>query len=170
MGVYILTPCLLENIENKRYLTEVLYKFIHENLLKVGLDSCNKIIEKYYKIASVDPGIASWLAVMSYNPSAFEKVNIPSGYPDADDIELYVKVSTHVLPQKRIIVKSHQTLCNFNYTDGNYIEYGGHKIKIFDRDEAIEELSEKQYNINVSENESCQINIGNGEISKSKIR
>lgn len=80
MGVYVILPCLLEKITAKIYLTEILFQFPHQNSLKVGIDSQNRIVEKYSEIAQNNPAIASWLQIMSYEPTSFERIDIPEGY------------------------------------------------------------------------------------------
>lgn len=141
-------PCLLKEIKEKVYLTEVLIPFTQLNDLKVGIDTKNKIISKYLQIGQNNPGIASWINLMSYEPSSFEKIKVPDNDLNADLAELYLLVCKCVVQQKKVIVYSHQTLCDFTFIERNTIEYNGCKVEVYDRDEAIEEL--KYFNKNIT--------------------
>lgn len=140
MGVYIITSCLLEQIKEKIYLTEILLPFTQQNNLRVGIDKENRIIDKYLQIAQNNPGIASWLNLMSYEPESFERISIPEKYPNVDCIELYLKVCKHFVQQNKVIVYTHQSLKDFKFIESNIIEYEGARLNVYDRDEAISEL------------------------------
>lgn len=165
MGVYVILPCLLEKITAKIYLTEILFQFPQQNSLKVGIDSQNKIVEKYSEIAQNNPAIASWLQIMSYEPTSFERIDIPGDYDDFNQVDLYLKVCKHVAQQKKAIVFSHQTLSMFKYIN-NEIYYEDCNIIIYDKDEAIKEL--KPYNEHITINKSI-IATGGSSLNKVKL-
>lgn len=140
-------PCLLKEIKDKVYLTEVLVPFTQQNKLKVGIDTKNKIVNKYAEIAQNNPGIASWLHLMSYEPTSFERINTPDNKLSADLVEFYLNVCKHVAQQKKVIVYSHQTLSDYTFIDENVIEYDGCSVNVYDRDDAIKELKGFENNI-----------------------
>ena len=74
MGIYIIAPCFLENISEKKYITEVLLPFTQENTLAVGVDHENIIYDIYALLAEKRPELASWLSLMSYEPSSFVRI------------------------------------------------------------------------------------------------
>jgi len=151
MGIYVIAPCLLKGIREKLYLTEVLIPFTQQNSLKIGIDSQNKILNKYSEIGQMNPGIASWLHLMSYEPSSFEKIDIPNELSDPEDLKFYLKVCKCVVQQKKLIVFSHQSLDGYPFQEGNLIEFEGTHLFVFDRDEAIVELSMKGNNITIND-------------------
>jgi hypothetical protein len=140
MGVYIIMPCLLKEAKEKVYLTEVLLPFTHQNNLKVGLDTKDKIITEYHQIAKDNPGIASWIQLMSYSPTSFEKISIPNNDIDTTEVEYYLLVCKHVTQQKKVIAFSYQSFYNYPFKESNKICYEGFDMNVYDRDDAIEEL------------------------------
>lgn len=150
MATYVISSCFLENIDSKIYYTEILLAFTQQNSLKVGIDFDGIILKIYEEIASQNPGIAYWLWFMSIKPSSFEYItHIKDSSLKSPEIFLYL--CKFVVNDKKIIAFSHQTYKDFNYVSESEINYQDVIIKVFDKDEALEEL--KNYT-----NKTIQIN------------
>ncbi|SDU38511.1 hypothetical protein [Desulfobacula phenolica] len=139
MSVYVISSCFLENLNSKIYLTEVLLKFPEQNSLRVGIDKDKFIIDLYGKIAEDRPEIASWLCIMSYEPSAFEEITT-IGDSLSEEKEIFLYVCKSVAGSKQMIVHTIQDFNGYNIMENNKIEYSGETIRILEKDDAVGEF------------------------------
>lgn len=168
MGCYTVCNCLIENakIETK-YLTDVLFVFTQQtNTHKVALDSANRILAIYERIASENSHIATWLDLMTKVPSPFERVKIDVPESVSED-ELFLLVCSSTNEQRKILVYSHQRWNDCEYVEKNLMKYKEVSMNVYDRDEAIEELKEKSVSItNISDSIIAQENSQISEVKK----
>jgi hypothetical protein len=142
MACYTLSNCILKNlVAGKKYITDLLMVFTQEaNPFKVALDKSNCIMDLYENIGETNVHVASWLSLMSYQPSNFEIINIDVSSVSNTE-ELFLKVCSSTKIQQKLIVHSHEGWQNFSYHDEKVIVYDNKPIRVFDRDEAIHELN-----------------------------
>lgn len=142
MASYTLSNCILMNLDaGKKYITDLLMVFTQEsNPFKVALDKSDRIMNMYEKEGNKNEYVASWLSLMSYQPSNFETINIDTNAASNDE-EVFLSVCSQTKSQQKLIVHSHEGWQNYNYNANKIIVYNNKPIHVFDRDEAIHELN-----------------------------
>lgn len=142
MAAYTLSKCILENINaGKKYITDLLFVFTRDaNPHKVVIDSKNVIIDIYTQVAGSNEFIATWLQLMSHQPSNFEPINVDLSTVSNDE-EIFLKVCCETRSQQKLIVFTHEGWKNYNYHSDGVIFYNNKYISILDRDEAIQDLN-----------------------------
>ncbi len=145
MSCFTISDNIKESIcFGKKYITELLYVFLSSsNSFKVSLDTSDVIIDIYSSVARKDEFFSNWLTLMSHEPSNFEKIDIDVSSVENKE-EVFLKVCSKTKAQQKMIVHSHESWSRFNYLKKNIISYNGKNIIIFDRDEAIIELSKEK--------------------------
>lgn len=150
MSIFIVCSCFLENINSKNYLTEVLLKFTQQNNLRVGIDTEKKLIDIYSKIAESKPEVASWLTLMSYEPTSFEEiVNISEDI--SDEIEMFLFVCKSVINKNCIIVNTIQKFVSYEFIEEKKMKYKDKIICILEKDDAVEEFRTNDQIVNISD-------------------
>jgi hypothetical protein len=139
MACYTLCNCLLSNLElDKKYITDVLMIFPQQsNAHKIALDKSNMILNMYAQIAEKNEIIATWLSLMSMKPSSFETINVDVSKEPSED-EVFLKVCSSTKSQQKAIVNSHERWINYK---GKIIMYNSVQVTVYDKDEAIVELT-----------------------------
>jgi len=142
MAAYTLSKCILENINaGKKYITDLLFVFTRDsNPYKVAVDSNNLIIDIYTELAKTNEFIATWLQLMSHQPSNFEPIKVNLSKVSNEE-EIFIKVCCETKSQQKLIVFSHEGWENFEYHSDKVILYNNKHILILDRDEAIQDLN-----------------------------
>jgi hypothetical protein len=143
-------------------------EFIQQNDLKVGVDNEMKILDKYTEIAQERPGIASWLQLMSFEPSIFEAITSVSEDVSIDTVDFYLNVCKGVVNQHKLIIHSLQTLSGHEFVDEGSVNFAGENIQIFDRDSAIGELVQGNNNITTKIINSVVATVG-GRIRNARL-
>jgi hypothetical protein len=173
MVVYTISPDLLRNIEKEEgiYFTDILFVFTHKNnAFKAAKDKNGSVIDTYTAIDKNQEIIATWLHLMTCQPTTFESIDI-----DLTDIVCeetkFMKVCKATKNQNKLIIYTQQNLTKHNCVN-SIVEFEETVIKILDRDEAKLELAElgikgDTYNIgDIIQN--SQVAKGNSQINKSK--
>lgn len=150
MSVYVLSTCFLKDLNSKVYLTEVLLEFTKLNSYRLGIDKDKFIIDMYHEVAKERAEIASWLTIMSFEPSAFEEI-IRVDEALKDTKEIFLAVCKCVVSQRKLIVHTVQNYCDCCFKDNKIIEYDGVNIEIIEKDDAIEEFRDKKRNIYIND-------------------
>lgn len=142
MAVYTLSKCILENINaGKKYVTDLLYVFtMDSNPHKVTVDSQNIVLDIYAQLARSNEFIATWLQLMSHQPSNFEPINVDLSSVSNDE-EVFLKLCCETKSQQKIIVFTHEGWKFYNYHSDRVIYYNDKFIYVLDRDEAIQDLN-----------------------------
>lgn len=142
MAAYTLSKCILENVNaGKKYITDLLFVFTREtNPHKVIVDSRKVIIDIYTDLASSNEFIATWLQLMSHQPSNFESIDVDLSNISNDE-EIFLRVCCETKSQQKLIVYTHEGWKNYNYHTDRVIFYNNKYINILDRDEAIQDLN-----------------------------
>ena len=142
MSCYSVSSCIKNSAsEEKKYITDILFIFPQiSNVHKVAMDASYKILDIYASIAATNGDFAYWLSLMTMTPSSFETINVDINGIDCQE-EIFLKLTSKINGDKKLLVHSHQGWQNFQYVKNNVIAYDGVDISIFDRDEAIEELN-----------------------------
>ncbi|SMD44203.1 hypothetical protein SAMN00777080_2821 [Aquiflexum balticum DSM 16537] len=142
MAAYTLSKCILENINaGKKYITDLLFVFTRDsNPHKVTVDSQNIILDIYTQLAKSNEFIATWLQLMSHQPSNFEPINVDLSSVSNDE-EIFLKVCCETKSQQKIIVFTHEGWKYYNYHSDKVIHYNNKFIYVLDRDEAIQDLN-----------------------------
>lgn len=148
MSIFVVSSCFLENLNSKIYLTEVLLKFTQMNSLRVGIDTEKKLIDIYSQIAENKPEVASWLALMSYEPTSFEEI-IKIDPSISDKTEMFLFVCKSIVDNNSMIVNSIQRFHNFETLGNKKIKYMDKIISILERDDAVEEFRAKYNTVNI---------------------
>lgn len=162
MPVYTISPDFLENIkdDDKRYLSDILFIFSNRtNAYKVARDTQGHIIDIYKSIKTNPDIIKTWLELMSYPPSKFEKINVDIRDIDSDE-EKAIKLCKETKNSNKMIVYSIENIQLFE-CNNNQIQYEGKSLIVLDRDEAEIELNRKD--------EGRIININHSQIAGGSI-
>ncbi|EKE05978.1 MAG: hypothetical protein ACD_19C00135G0002 [uncultured bacterium] len=141
MSCYTVSHCILLNLDSgKKYITDLLFVFTQEtNPFKVAIDKDKKILDLYEKAGQSNQHVATWLNLMSLQPSNFEPINVDTSSAKNEE-ELFLLVCSNTKNQQKLFVYSHQNWTNFKYDTNNLIVYRGVPVQVLDRDEAINEL------------------------------
>ncbi|WP_020586371.1 hypothetical protein [Desulfobacter curvatus] len=150
MATYIVSSCFLKNAELRPYISDVLFRFPQQdNSLKVGIDKNKIIIDLYAEIAEEKHHVSTWLDLMSFNPTSFEKITeIEEGI--TEETEVFLFVCSALVNNKKMIVDTIQNFGAYNVTEENQIEYRNNKIKIIEKDDAVIELRPQNQQINIA--------------------
>lgn len=164
MNLYVISPCLLQDIREKQYYSKILFVFADDNPLKVAIDNNGVMLSAYEEIAEKNRDIAimGWLDLMSKLPSSFERIVDIAPETDVNKVHLLV-CSNIVGVVKPMIVYTKQNFKQFKFISDNQILYEGDTITLFDKDEAIEKIETKKIYINKIEGSSVtmQGNVNN---------
>lgn len=147
MSIYTVSQCLLTNLDiEKKYVADILMFFAQSNPYKVALDKDDKILALYASAAEKNALIACWLDIMSKKPTSFEFINADTSNIKNDE-QLFLTVCVATKNQQKIIVYSHQDWKFYKYEGPNTIKVDNACVTVYDKDEAIPELSSKSGNI-----------------------
>lgn len=149
MNLYVISPCLLQDIREKQYYAKILFVFTQDNPLKVAIDNNGIMLSEYEDIAkkNKDVTIMGWLDLMSKRPSSFERIVDIAPETDVNKVHLFV-CSNIAGVDKPMIVYTKQNFKQFTFTSDNTILYEGNIITLFDKDEAIQKIDTRNININ----------------------
>jgi hypothetical protein len=150
MSVYVVCSCFVGNLNSKVYLTEVLLKFAQQNTLRVGIDTDRKLIDIYSKIAESKPEIASWLSLMSYEPTSFQEI-VKLEDSIKDEFHMFLFVCKSIVNKNCMIVDTIQNFNLFEFVDEKHIMYTNKKICLIEKDDAIEELKDDKMTVNIKD-------------------
>ena len=165
---YTITPNLLSNIEKGEtiYFTDILFPFTQRNNpIKVAKDKKGEVIKEYQKISKNADIIKTWLELMSFNPSPFEKIEVDIGNIKCIETK-FIELCSKTIGSNNLIVYSSQLIKKFNCEE-NKINYNDRIINVLDRDFARQELNPKSTVQNTIISNS-QIAQGNSQISDSE--
>lgn len=163
---------LLKNIGGDElvYFSDLLMVFAHkQNDHKVTQDHEGVVIDKYTAVTENLEYIATWLKLMSFSPSSFEKINIDVDQETKDcDESFFIELCKATKGEKNLVVYSMQNIDTVDLED-NKINCGGYTIDVLDRDAAKAIVSVNTV-IKGDFIKDSQVAKGKGKISKSKIK
>ncbi len=164
MNLYVISPCLLQDIKDKQYYSKILFVFASDNSLKVAIDNNGVLLSSYEAIAEKNKDITmmGWLDLMSKRPCSFERI-LEIG-PGTDLNKVHLLVCSNIAGViKPMIVYTKQSFKHFEFISDNQILYEGDTITLFDRDEAIQKIDTKKICIDKIEGSSItmQGNVNN---------
>lgn len=142
MAIFTISPDFLRDIasEEKTYFTDVLFVFTQRgNSFKVTKDKNGEVLSIYRSIEHNADIIKTWLELMSYTPSRFEKIDVDVSLIDCLETK-FIKICKETKNEKKLIVYSKQNIKKFEAVDDT-IEFENVKISVYDRDEAQVELN-----------------------------
>lgn len=145
MSIFTISPDFFRSIDEneKIYLTDILFVFTNRNTsYKVTTDKHGYILDIYKGIKENAEVIKMWLDFMTFHPSPFEKINVDIKDIDCEETK-FIKVCKETKGYNNLIVYSIQNLKKFN-CEKKIIRYEGKEIILFDRDDAISELTPKK--------------------------
>jgi len=179
MNNYAISSCLLEkSTENKKIVTSILHKIADdETPYKVVVDKYGVIIDIYEKIANnSNVHIASWLRTLTTHPEQIEYLDIKLDQIPNDLIK-FLETAAKIRNDKKLILYSHNSMPeDINYIEGNRINYHDVFIRIYDSNEAINELNNNNGVTIMNKNELNQTtnnvteNIRDSFVSKGKSK
>lgn len=140
MAIYTISPCLMRNREQNElyFFRNILFPFVN-NGHKVALDQDGLVLSVYSQIERNQDIIQVWLNMMSYKPSKFETIPVKlDDILDESDKFLYLCKSTK--GQHKMIVDSIQNM-NCEVGKDNCVVVDDVKVRLLDRDEAVDELN-----------------------------
>ena len=143
MAIYAVSVNLLENlaVSEVSYLGSILFCFVNDqNDAKLAVDKNKEILSRYRCVKNNADIIKTWLDLISVIPSSIECVNTALDDED-DDEQICLKLCSATKGLKGMIVYS---INSFQTTvdEECCICYGGHHIRLLDKDEAKKELND----------------------------
>jgi|688.fasta_scaffold152460_2 hypothetical protein len=167
MSIYTITPDFFKNIQEdeRNYFSNILFVFTNKtNNYKVSKDVNGEILNIYRDIEENGEVIKTWLDLMSFTPSSFEKINIDISSIDCYDTK-FIKLCKETIGYNNLIVYSIQNISKFKCEEKK-INFEETTINIFDRDDASIELNQNQNEIiNIIKS---QVALGGSTIKKSR--
>jgi hypothetical protein len=166
--VYTISPDIIRSIEKDEmyYFTDLLYVIAQrKSPFKIAIDNKSIVIEDYKSIDNHNRHlIKSWLDLMSFKPSPFEKVNIELKGINCEETR-YLTLCKNTVSQQKIIFYSKQNINRYKCVL-DIIDFEETEIKVLDKDDAIQEFSNSEKgNIHI---EKSQIALDGSQIIKSK--
>lgn len=124
----------------EHFLNDILFEIINtRNSFKVAVDNNGLIITKYESVTNNRDIIKTWIEMLSYNESSIETVNVDlNGLEDKDEVCLALCSNTN--GAKQLIIHSNSSW-NGNIDEENNVMYNGKKVRLFDKEEASDELN-----------------------------
>jgi len=142
MSTYTISPDFFQSVEKDEgvYFSEVLFVFTQRgNPFKVSRDKNGDIIDVYKNIKENADIIKTWLELMSYKPSTFEKIDI-----DLSEIECletkFLTLCQQTKSENNLIVYSKQNIKKFECKNSKIV-FDKTSISVLDKDDACLELS-----------------------------
>jgi hypothetical protein len=173
MVVYTISPDLLRNIEKEEgiYFTDILFVFSHKNnAFKAAKDKNGSVIDSYSAIEKNKEIIATWLHLMTCQPSTFEPIDVDLTNITCEETK-FMKVCKETKNQNKLILYTQQNLMKHKCLN-SIVVFEDTAIKILDRDEAKLELavvSKKGDTYNLGDTiQNSQVAKGNSQINKSE--
>ncbi|KAF2327433.1 hypothetical protein [Flavobacterium nitrogenifigens] len=166
MAIFTISEDFLSNThEDLSYLSDILFVFSNKkNSFKVSKDINGEILQIYKSIPKNGEIIKTWLDLMSYTPSSFEKVDIDLSSINCLETK-FIKLCKETKGFNNLIVYSVQNIKKHQLT-GKAIVFEEVDINVFDRDEASIQLNIKCDNIlNIVKS---QVAMGNSNITDSQ--
>lgn len=179
MNNYAISSCLVEKTsEDKKIITGILNKIADdETPYKVVVDKGGVIFDIYERIANNNNvHIASWLRVLTRHPKQIEYLDIKLD-ADQSDIVKFLETASKIKNEKKLILYSHNLMPDcIKYMEENKVRYNDEVIKIYDSNEAMQELNNHNGIIIMNKNELNQSttnsteNIRDSFVSKGKSK
>ena len=143
MACYTLSNCVLENLEENRYTTDLLFVFIQENEHQIAFDKSGIIIEIYSTTIQNIPDFNIKIGAIYWLSSIKEKkwgVNI-----DNTDDDIFMAVCGKTADKRMIVssVNECQWAGRISPSPERMYSHKNDSIKILNKDEAILELKPK---------------------------
>lgn len=167
MSYFTLSDCCLKEISD-HVVYDLLFTFAIKSMpYKVVVDKKGEMLKKYKEIAEKDKQavISTWLHLMTMSPGKFVGVEI-----DYDKIEgeydLCLLVSSQVVNQKVLIVRSIQKVKGYKFPAPNIIKFNSIEINIIECEHALKQLSTPTVHYNIRDS---IVATGGSEINDSKI-
>ena len=110
--IYTLSLDFLKNLEedDNIFISDILFHFINrENPLKIAKDKKGIVIDDYHNIAAKNQNIKTWLDLMSFTPSPFEKIDVDLSSFNCNEAK-YLKLCKETAGFNKMIVYSIQNL------------------------------------------------------------
>lgn len=167
MSIYTITPDFFNSIEKeeKHYLTNILFIFTNRNnTFKVTKDRNGEVLSIYKSIIPNADIIKTWLELMSFGPSPFEKIDVDISSINCVETK-FMKICKETNGFNNLIVYSAQNITKFDCVNKT-INYEGININILDRDDANVELNLTRINGDTYNN--SQVANNGSQITKSK--
>jgi hypothetical protein len=167
MSVFTITPDFFRNIQEdeRNYFSNILFVFTNKtNEFKVSKDINGEILNIYKDIKENGEVIKTWLDLMSFTPSSFEKINVDISNIDCYDTK-FLKLCKETRGFNNLIVYSLQNITKFKCEE-NKINFEETLISIYDRDTASIELNKNKSEI--IKIKKSQVALGGSTIKKSK--
>ena len=167
MSVFTITPDFFRNIQEdeRNYFSNILFVFTNKtNEFKVSKDINGEILNIYKDIKENGEVIKTWLDLMSFTPSSFEKINVDISKIDCYDTK-FLKLCKETRGFNNLIVYSLQNITKFKCEE-NKIKFEETLISIYDRDTASIELNKNKSEI--IKIKKSQVALGGSTIKKSK--
>lgn len=142
MIVYTVSPDLLKNIDKEEgiYFSDILFVFSQKNnSFKAAKDKKGNILDIYTAIEKNKEIIATWLHLMTCQPSTFESIEVDLTNIDCEET-IFMKICKETKNQKKFILYSQQNLRKHNCIN-NIVNFEDQAIEILDRDQARHELT-----------------------------
>lgn len=179
MNNYAISSCLVEKTsEDKKIITGILNKIADdETPYKVVVDKGGVIFDIYERIANNNNvHVASWLRVLTRHPKQIEYLDIKLD-ANQSDIVKFLETASKIKNEKKLILYSHNLMPDYiKYMKENKVSYNDEVIKIYDSNEAMQELNNHNGIIIMNKNELNQSttnsseNIRDSFVSKGKSK
>lgn len=169
MSIYTISPDFLGNIdeEERNYLSNILFVFANKtNSYKVSKDKNGEILDIYQGIQQNAEIIKTWLDLMSFSPSSFERIDIDISGIDCNETK-FIKLCKETKGFNNLIVYSIQNIVNHKCVEKK-IKFEDVTVNILDRDDASRELNRSTGDIITYNN--SQVATGGSKIIDSKNR
>jgi len=167
MSIYTILPDFFSKVEKEEgvYFSDILFVFTQRgNSFKVTKDKKGEVISIYSSIKENADIIKSWLEMMSFKPSTFEKIDVDISGIDCMETK-FVKICKETKGVNKLIVYTRQNIRKFK-CENNILTYEGTDITVLDKDDAHIELSKTVNKGDVIIN--SQVAKDGSQINKSK--
>lgn len=149
MSIFTISPDFFQNVDKEEgvYFSDVLFVFTQRgNPYKVTKDKNGDVITIYSRIKENGDIIKTWLDLMTYKPSTFEKIDVDLSSIDCMETK-FLTLCRATKGDNNLIVYSKQNIKNFECKDGK-IDFDNIIISILDKDDAHIQLGKVEKMIN----------------------
>lgn len=140
MSTYTISPCLL-SIEQENYINKIILRFLTEDKLKIAIDNHSYALDKYQQVieGSKHGGILLYWLDQIANTQKYDTIVI-----DETPKDLFLDICKNTFGAHKILVATKQKFCSYTAQSESSIIYDSTTIYIYDKDEAIHELTPQQ--------------------------
>lgn len=140
MSTYTISPCLL-SIEKESYINKIILRFLTEDQLKIAIDNHAFALEEYNQVIKKSKHaemLSYWLGQIA-DTQKYDKITI-----EDNPKNLFLDICKNTFGIHKLLVDSKQNFCSYSINSENSILYDSTHIYIYDKDEAIIELTPQQ--------------------------